>query len=185
MMSVAALFFAFFQIGLFAVGGGLATLPFLFKLADVYDWLSPEDVGNVLAVAQSSPGAIGGNMAAFIGFTGGGAGGAVAASLGLVTPSIIIILIVARMMAKFEENALVKAVFSGLRPAAAGLLAFACLQALRVALFNPEAAHAYEILRGKETLLCAVVYIGLVKFRKLHPAAFIALGGIAGIALGL
>ena len=184
-MSFAALFFAFFQIGLFAVGGGLATLPFLFKLADTYDWLSREDVGNVLAIAQSSPGAIGNNMAAFIGWTGGGAGGAFAASLGLATPSIIIILIVARMMAAVEENALVKAVFSGLRPAAAGLLAFACLQALSVALYNPNAARFYEFARWKETLLCAVVYAGLVKFRKLHPAVFIALGGIAGVALGL
>jgi chromate transporter len=184
-MSVAALFLAFFQIGLFAVGGGLATLPFLFKLADVYDWLSPEDVGNVLAVAQSSPGAVGNNMAAFIGFSGGGAGGAVAASLGLAAPSVIIILIVARMMAAFEENTRMKAVFSGLRPAAAGLLVFACLQALRVALYNPEAAHVYEMLRGKETALCAVVYAGLVKFRKIHPAVFIALGGIAGVIFGL
>jgi chromate transporter len=184
-MSLATLFFAFFQIGLFAVGGGLATLPFLFKLAGTYDWLSSEDVGNVLAVAQSSPGAIGNNMAAFIGFMGGGVKGAFAASLGLAVPSVIIILIVARMMSAFEENALVKAVFSGLRPAAAGLLAFACLEALSVALSNPDAAHVYEILRGKETLLCAAVYAGLVKFRRLHPAVFIALGGIAGVILGL
>jgi chromate transporter len=184
-MSFAALFFAFFQIGLFSVGGGLATLPFLFKLADTYDWLSPEDVGNILAVAQSSPGAIGNNMAAFIGFTGGGAGGAFAASLGLAAPSVIIILIVARVMSAFEENVLVKAVFSGLRPAAAGLLAFACLQALSVALCNPNAAHGYGYVRWKETLLCAVVYVGLVKFRKLHPAVFIVLGGVAGVVLGL
>jgi chromate transporter len=184
-MSSVSLFFAFFQIGLFAVGGGLATLPFLFKLADTYDWLSPEDVGNILAVAQSSPGAIGNNMAAFIGFTGGGVKGAFVASLGLAAPSIIIILMIARMMSALEENVLVKAVFSGLRPAAAGLLAFACLQALSVALRNPDAAHFYEILRGKETFLCVAVYAGLVKFRKWHPAVFIVLGGIAGVVLGL
>lgn len=184
-MSPAALFFAFAQIGLFAVGGGLATLPFLFKFAATHDWLSPEDVGNVLAVAQSSPGPIGNNMAAFIGFTGGGVAGAFAASLGLAAPSVIIILIIARMMSSVEENILVKAVFSGLRPAAAGLLAFACLQALSIALYNPDAPRIYEILRWKETLLCAAVYIGLVKFRKLHPAVFIALGGIAGAVFGL
>jgi chromate transporter len=184
-VSPVALFLSFAQIGLFAVGGGLATLPFLFKFAATHDWLSPEDIGNVLAVAQSSPGTIGNNMAAFIGFTGGGVGGAFAASLGLAAPSIIIILLVARMMAVVEENVLVKAVFSGLRPAAAGLLAFACLQALSIALYNPDAAHVYEILRWKETLLCAVVYAGLVRFRKLHPAVFIALGGVAGVALGL
>jgi chromate transporter len=184
-MSLVSVFLAFFQIGLFAVGGGLATLPFLFKLADQYDWLSPEDVGNILAIAQSSPGAIGNNMAAFTGFEGGGIAGAFAASLGLATPSIIIILIIARMMSAFEQYASVQAVFSGLRPAAAGLLAFACLQALKIALYNPNAARIYEYLRWKETLMLVLIYISLVKFRKLHPAAFIALGGGGGILLGL
>jgi chromate transporter len=184
-MSFAALFAAFFQIGLFAVGGGLATLPFLFKLAAEYDWLSPEDVGNILAIAQSAPGAIGNNMAAFTGFVVGGVGGAFAASLGLAAPSIVIILIVARMMSAIEENVFVKAVFSGLRPAAAGLLAFACFQALRIALYNPNAVHVYEYLRWKEVLLCAGVYLGLVKLRRVHPAVFIVAGGVAGVALGL
>jgi chromate transporter len=184
-MNFAALFFTFFQIGLFAVGGGLATLPFLFKLADKYDWLTPAEVGNILAIAQSAPGPIGSNMAAFTGFTGGGVAGACAASLGLAAPSIIIILMISRVMSAVEKNAAVKAVFEGLRPAAAGLLAFACLQALKIALFNPNAAHVYEYLRWKEVLLFAAVSIGLVRFRKLHPAIFIALGGIAGVVLGL
>jgi chromate transporter len=184
-MSFLALFFTFFQIGLFAVGGGLATLPFLFKLADKYDWLTPEQVGNILAIAQSSPGAIGINMATLAGFEGGGIAGALAASLGLASPSIIIILIIAGMLTAFERHTSVQAVFSGLRPAAAGLLAYACLQALKIALYNPNAALIYQTLRGKEILLFAAVYIGLVKFRKLHPAAFIALGGVAGILLNL
>lgn len=184
-MSFVALFFTFFQIGLFAVGGGLATLPFLFRLADRYDWLSPEQVGNILAIAQSAPGAIGINMAALAGFEGGGIAGAFAASLGLAAPSIIIILIIAGMLTAFERRASVQAVFAGLRPAAAGLLVYACFQALKIALYNPNAVRLYEHLRWKEVLLCAVVYIGLVKFRKLHPAAFIALGAAAGILLGL
>ncbi|MDR1230070.1 MAG: chromate transporter [Spirochaetaceae bacterium] len=184
-MNFAALFITFFQIGLFAVGGGLATLPFLFRLADKYDWLTPQQVGNILAIAQSSPGAIGINMAALTGFEGGGIAGAFAASLGLATPSIIIILIIAGMLTAFERHTSVKAVFAGLRPAAAGLLAYACLQALKIALYNPNAARLYEHLRWKEALLCAAVYLGLVKFRKLHPAAFIALGAAAGIIFGL
>jgi chromate transporter len=184
-MSLPALFFAFFQIGLFAVGGGLATLPFLFKLADGRDWLSPEQIGNILAIAQSAPGAIGNNMAALTGFEGGGIAGAFAASLGLAAPSVIIILIIAGMMSAAARQTSVKAVFSGLRPAAAGLLAFACLQALKIALYNPNAVHFYEYPRWKESALFAVVYFCLIKFRKLHPAAFIAAGGIAGILFGL
>jgi chromate transporter len=185
MTSFAVLFFAFFQIGLFAVGGGLALLPFLFKLADVSDWLSPEDIGNILAIAQSAPGAIGNNMASFVGFTGGGVGGAIAASLGLAAPSIVIILVVARMMAAFEENASVKAVFSGLRPAATGLLASASFQVLKITLYNPDAARLYEYLRWKEALLFVVFFAGLLKLKKLHPAVFIVCGGVAGALLKL
>lgn len=183
-MSLLRLFAEFFQIGLFATGGGLATLPFLFKLAARYDRLAPEDVGNALAVAQSLPGAIGTNMAAFIGVAGAGAAGAFAAALGLAAPSVIVILVIARFLAG-RSAAPVEAVFSGLRPAAAGLLAAACFEALKAALYNPDAARWFECLRWREALLCAVVYAGLVNLRKLHPAVFIALGAAAGVVWGL
>ncbi|MDR2797740.1 MAG: chromate transporter, partial [Treponema sp.] len=125
------LFAEFLKIGVFSIGGGLATLPFLYQLADTYEWISPELIGNIQAVAQSLPGAIGVNMAAYTGFLCAGIPGAAVAVLGLVSPSIIVIIIIARMLQAFKENQVVIAVFSGLRPAAGGLLCAAGFGALK------------------------------------------------------
>jgi chromate transporter len=132
----------FFKIGLFSIGGGLTTLPFIYKLADTQPWLSPEMIPDMLAVAQSLPGAIGVNLVLYTGFRCAGFPGALAAGLGLVTPSIIVIIIVAGTLRAFKENRTVQAVFAGLRPAAAGLLCTAFLLALRVSLWNSAAGNA-------------------------------------------
>ncbi len=98
------LFLEFFKIGLFSVGGGLATLPFLQELAQKKDWISLEDISNMIAVSESTPGPLGINMASFTGFLQSGVGGAIVASLSLVVPSVIIILIVARVLETFRNN---------------------------------------------------------------------------------
>ncbi|MDR0387566.1 MAG: chromate transporter, partial [Treponema sp.] len=117
------LFGEFFKIGLFSIGGGLATLPFLYRLAETYPWLPVEAIPDITAAVQFSPGAIGVNLSFYTGFLCAGIAGGVTAALGLITPSIVIIIIVARMLAVFKEDRTLKAVFTGLRPAAAGLLA--------------------------------------------------------------
>jgi chromate transporter len=178
----------FFKIGLFSIGGGLATLPFLFQLAARYPWLSPETVGNNLAIAQSAPGAVGVNMSMLAGFcSGAGTGSRLAimnaalAGLGLVTPSIIIIIIVARALAAFKENIWVQAAFSGLRPAAAGLLAAAAFGALKTALLQmPEAANFWSMFKWRECLLFIAAFALMRKF-KFHPIVYIAAAGIIGI----
>ena len=125
-MSCLYLFATFFKIGLFAVGGGLATLPFLFEIADSSGgWLTRALIGDMLAVAQSLPGPIGANLSAYTGFRYAGLPGGYAAVLGLTTPSIIVILIVARTLKAFKESNVVKSLFSGFRPAAAALLSAA------------------------------------------------------------
>ena len=106
------LFWEFFKTGLFAVGGGMATLPFLHDIGVSTGWYSQTDLMNMLAVSESTPGPIGINMATYVGFTvgsshGGTAGailGALVATLGEVTPSIVVILIVAAMLKKFREQ---------------------------------------------------------------------------------
>ncbi|MDR2607892.1 MAG: chromate transporter [Treponema sp.] len=183
-MNPLLLFAEFFKIGLFSVGGGLATLPFLFHLADIYGWLTREKVGDILAVAQSSPGAIGINMGAQTGFQALGIAGSIIAVLGMIVPSIVIILVIAKFLKEFKENSIVAAVFTGLRPAAAGLLAAAAFGAWKLALYNSEWQEWYTILRYKECLLCAGIFIALKKL-KFHPVVYIALGGAAGIMLGL
>ncbi|MHC6204267.1 chromate transporter [Breznakiellaceae bacterium SP9] len=178
-------FFEFIQIGFCAVGGGLATLPFLFNLADRSDgWLNRELIGNMLAVAQSLPGAIGVNLCAYTGYRYLGILGVSAAVLGLIIPSIIVIIIVARVLHAFKSSAIVKAVFCGLRPAAAGLLAAAALGAIQLSLYNPLFSQWYELVRCKETALFIALFALIYKL-KLHPIVYIAAAGLAGILLGL
>ncbi|MDR3114287.1 MAG: chromate transporter [Treponema sp.] len=178
------LFLEFFKIGVFSVGGGLATLPFLYRLADTYDWISPELIGNIQAVAQSLPGAIGVNMAAYTGFLCAGIPGAAVAVVSLVSPSIIVILIIARMLKAFKENQGVIRVFSGLRPAAGGLLCAAGFGSLKRSLYQEVAPVWYESLRWRECLLFLVLLVLILKCKK-HPIIYIALAGAAGMVLGL
>jgi len=183
-MNLFVLYIEFFQIGLFSVGGGLATLPFLFGLADKYEWLSPEQIGNMLAIVQSSPGALGVNMSAQAGYYAAGVPGAVLAPLGLVSPAIIIIVIVARMFAAFRENKTVAAVFTGLRPAATGLLCAAGLGAWKLSLYNPAFTAWYELLRWKECLLLILLFFGISRL-KFHPVVYVVIAGVVGIVFKL
>ncbi|GHV93299.1 chromate transporter [Spirochaetia bacterium] len=189
-MSPFLLFAEFFKIGLFAIGGGYATLPFLYEMAGKYDWLSAEMIGDSLAVAQSLPGAIGGNLAAYMGFRwavfsgyAGGFGGFIAA-LGLVSPSIIIIVIIARILNAFKESKIVASLFAGFRPAGAGLLSAAAFGAIAIALYNPAAETLTAMLRWRECVLFAVLFFLVYKFKK-HPVVYIAIAGAAGVILGL
>jgi chromate transporter len=178
------LFVEFFKIGLFSVGGGLATLPFLYRLADRYDWISPESIVDMIAISESTPGAIGVNMATYTGFQCAGIPGGLIATLGLITPCIIVIILVARILLSYKENALIQAVFSGLRPAAVGLIAAAGFSVIRLSLYNEGAAVWYELLRWREGLLFAALFL-CIRVLKKHPVVYIAAAGIVGIALGL
>jgi chromate transporter len=178
------IFAGFFRIGLFAIGGGLATVPFLFELADNSDWLTREAVGNMLAVAQSSPGAIGVNLAAYTGFRYAGVPGGYMAALGLVCPSIIIIILVAKALQAFKESGIVKRLFDGFRPAAAGLLSAAGFGAIALSLYNAAAPVWYELIRWRETVLFVVLFGLIFKFKK-HPVIYILAAGAAGAALKL
>ena len=190
-MNLFLLYLEFFKIGIFAVGGGLATLPFLFLMThDRFSfirqtgWLSTEQIGNFLAIAQCSPGAIGVNIAAQTGFQYGGVTGGILAALGLVSPAVIVIAIVTRALQSFKESKAAASVFSGLRPAAAGLLCAAGWGVWRLALYNGSGGRLwYECIRWREGLVCAAIYLLIVKFRG-HPVIYIALGAAAGMLLG-
>jgi len=175
----------FFTIGLFSVGGGYAILPFLMDMADRSDgWLTRELIGNMLAVAQSMPGPIGSNLAAYTGFTYAWIPGAFVAAFSVAAPSIIIIMIVARTLQAFKESALVKNLFAGLKPAAAGLLSAAAFGAIKLSIWNSSAAKWFNFIRWKEALILAVFFFLIVKFRK-HPVVYIAAAGVLGVILKL
>ena len=112
------LFIEFFKIGLFSVGGGMATLPFLYRLADKYTWFSVNQIPDMIAISESTPGPLGVNMATYTGFQFGGALGSVCATLGLIFPSVVIIVIISKFLEKFRNNKYVEYAFYGLRPAA-------------------------------------------------------------------
>lgn len=181
------LFVEFFKIGLFAIGGGLATIPFLYDLTDKYDWITPNMISDMIAVAESTPGPIGINSAVYVGYNAAGIPGGMIASLGLVLPSFIIIIIVAKMLQKFRENTYVAAIFSVLRPAVAAMIAVAGLQVLKTVVFkgDPGAGAALGQILDVKSLVLFVALL-LVSFKtKFHPIIYIAFAAVVGIVLKL
>ncbi|MBQ5787623.1 MAG: chromate transporter [Oscillospiraceae bacterium] len=187
-MILLRLFWEFFKTGLFAVGGGMATLPFLYDMSARTGWFTQARLADMIAVSESTPGPIGVNMATYVGFETAGIPGAVVATLGLICPSIIIIILIARVLKQFRESKTVDAVFYGLRPCSIALIAAAGLLVARVTFLNQDALAAgfnpAELLRWKELLLAAVLLV-LTRFveplKKLHPVVFIALSAAVGI----
>lgn len=186
-MILLQLFFEFFKVGLFSVGGGLATIPFLTDMGVRTGWFSGADLANMIAVSESTPGAMGVNMATYVGFTAGGPLGAVIATLGLVAPSILVILLIARVLQKFRQSRAVDAVFYGLRPASTALIAAAGVSVAVIALLNVDGWRAVEALsalfRWKAILLAVAVFVcmQLKPLKRLHPVVFIAASAVIGV----
>ena len=180
------LFLSFFKTGLFAIGGGLATLPFLYEIAASHpDWFSAEMVADMLAVSESTPGPIGVNMATYAGYSAAGVLGALTATFSLVLPSFLVILIVAGFMAKFRENRFVDSAFLGLRPAVVALISVAFLEVLKVSLFHIEAfltsKNFATLFDVPSILLFAALYLLSHFYKKLHPVVLVLLGAAIGI----
>ena len=182
------LFWEFFKTGLFAVGGGMATLPFLYNISDSTGWFTHAQLADMIAVSESTPGPIGVNMATYVGFTTAGIPGAVIATVGLVTPSVIIILLIARVLAAFRQNKYVDAAFYGLRPCSVGLIAAAGLMVVKIALFDfdlfYQTGRLLDVFNLKALILAAVLLIltrGVKQLKKLHPVIFILASAVIGI----
>lgn len=191
-MILLRLFWEFFQIGLFSIGGGLATLPFLYNLGARTGWFTAEQVADMLAVSESTPGPIGVNMATYVGYTSAGIAGSVIATLGLVAPSIIIILLVAAAMKAFRNNRYVDAAFYTLRPASTGLITAAGWSVVMLVLVNTElfknTGVLTDLFRWQNIILFVVIWImtNLIKsLKKLHPIVFIAFAAVCGIVFRL
>ena len=182
------LFFEIFKTGLFAVGGGMATLPFLYDISARTGWFTHEMLADMIAVSESTPGPIGVNMATYVGYVTAGIPGAVTATLGLVTPSVIIILLIARALKAFRENPLVEAGFYGLRPCSVGLIAAAGLLVVKLALFNPalyaESGKLADLFNWKAIVLAAALLVCtryIKKLKGLHPIIFILASAVVGV----
>lgn len=187
------LFWEFFKTGLFAIGGGMATIPFLYEMSDKTGWFTHMDLANMIAVGESTPGPIGVNMATYVGYvTGMQQGGifyallgAVTATMGLVTPSIIIILIIAAFLKNFKNSRTVNQAFYGLRPASTGLISAAGISVMASTLLCMDSLTVLPTTINWKGLILAVVLFVLTNFvkqtKKLHPIVFIGASALIGI----
>lgn len=184
------LFLEFFKTGLFAIGGGLATLPFLYEMAEKYPWFPEEIMTDLVAVAESTPGPIGINAATYAGYNAGGVLGGIVATFGIVLPSFIIILIIAKALTGFKDNPYVISAFSWLRPVVVALISTAFIQVLETALIDWTMAGSgitvFSIVRIKVFILM-VVLLGLSfvvqkkRASDFHPIVYIGIAAAAGI----
>lgn len=183
-MTYLLLFWEFFKIGLFSIGGGAATIPFLAELPNRYNWFTTAELVNFIAISESTPGPIGVNMATYAGYNAAGLLGGVIATAGLVFPSVIIITIVARFMAAFSENKTVKAVFYGIRPAVTALIASAFFGIAEVVFFGENDMFKEAIIVNIPLLILFAVAFALMNIKKLktlHPAVWIVAAAAIGI----
>ena len=178
------LFFEFFKVGLFSIGGGLATIPFLTDLGSRTGWFTAGELANMIAISESTPGPLGINMATYVGYTSLGIAGCLLAPLSLVLPSVIVIVIVAKVLAKFKESVLVQDVFYSLRPASAAMIASAGISVALLALFHTEnwtgISSIPQVLNYKSIVLALVILAATKKF-DLHPIIYIVFAAAVGI----
>lgn len=187
-MILLKLFFEFAKVGLFSVGGGLATIPFLQRMGEATGWFTNEQLTTMLAVSESTPGPIGVNMATYAGFQTAGVTGAVIATLGLITPSIVVIMIIAGFLQKFRNSRTVNDVFYGLRPASTALIASAGLSvALSVFLVVGGTAEHTFALNWTALALALAVFFGMKckGLKKMHPIVWIGISALVGILLNM
>ena len=173
--------FEFFKIGLFSVGGGMATLPFLMDLTTKYDWYTASELANMVAIAESTPGPVGINMATYAGYQAAGVAGSLAATLSLVAPALIIMIIIAKFLENFSENKTVKAAFYGIRPAVAALIGYAVWELLKIALITVENGSIEINYLNVVICLGTLCLLQIKKLGKLHPLVWIVAGAIIGI----
>lgn len=191
------LFWEFFKSGLFAIGGGMATVPFLQDISAKTGWFTSADLANMIAVSESTPGPMGVNMATYVGYTVGsqqlggtgmGVVGAVVATLGLISPSIVVILIVAYFLKRFRDSKLVDSVLYGLRPASVALISAAGVEIVLFAVLRVESIWriADASLSWKAVVLALAVFAGtnlIPGLKKIHPIWFVVASAVAGVLL--
>ncbi|MFI3329821.1 MAG: chromate transporter [bacterium] len=182
------LYYEFFKIGLFSIGGGQATIPFLEALSVNTGWFSASDLSRFIAISESTPGAIGVNMSTFAGYLASGdIIGAIIATLGLISPSVIIILLISMSLSKFQSSQNVKYVFYGLRPASTALITAALYTLTKAAnlIYVEKIFNTYTLIDvfDFKNCLIAVVLGGIIFKYKTHPLFYIAIAAVVGIIL--
>lgn len=180
-----SLFWEFFKIGLFAVGGGPATLPFLMDLTEKKPWYTMEQLTDMIAVSESTPGPLGLNMATYAGYQAMGPVGGLISSFGLVLPSVVVIILIAKFLENFNKNPYVQAAFRGIRPAVTALIGAAVFNLCKVSLFTQTESG---LIPAVGSIVIAVVVFGLLQVKKLnkfHPVLWFLVGAVIGVVFRL
>lgn len=172
-MMLVVLFYEFFKIGLFAIGGGMVTIPFLFDLTKKFDWFTAEELTNMIAVSQSTPGPVGVNMATYAGFHAVGFLGGITATFGLVLPSVIIVIGVSKLLKFCEHNTIMAEVMASIRPAVVALILLAGIELFKLSVTNWA------------DVVFAAAFVLLVYFYKKSPVFYIILAAVLGVVLKL
>ena len=177
------LYYEFLKIGLFAIGGGYATLPFLFHIQSQYNWFSVDELTNMIAVSNVTPGPVGINMATYVGYTTASFIGSFLATLAIITAPFILVIIAAKLFDKFKNSELLCAIFSGLRPASCALLTFIGLGLVNSTLFkNEELSFVFSTFDVKAVVLFLLLLIPFSFFKK-QPLLVIVAGAVGGIII--
>ena len=171
----------FFKTGLFAIGGGLATLPFLREISVKYGWYTLEELSNMIAIGNATPGPIGVNMATYAGYSTGGISGGLFATFALVLPSYIVILIVSTILEKFHSSIYVEGAFKGLRPAVVAMITVALLQLAQEIFIIPDAESIVQMFSYKHIILFAIMFTLTKIQKKNNILVYIIAGAIIGI----
>ena len=181
MLILLKLFWEYLKIGFFAIGGGLATIPFLLELAEKEGWFTIEQLTNMIAISESTPGPIGINMATFSGFQAAGILGGIIASFAIVIPSVIMIILIAKFLDNFNENKYVKGVFFGIRPAVTAIISVAIFELFKLTLVT-KTINGWEP-HWKLIVFAIIVFafMQIKKMKKIHPAIWILVGATVGI----
>ena len=190
-MIILRLFWEFMKIGMFSVGGGMATLPFIYDLGEKTGWYAPQQVADMLAVSESIPGPMGINTATYVGYEVAGIPGALAASFGIIIPGLILVMIIMAILDRFRSNKYVNGAFFGLRPASVGLIIAAGLLVAKITFLTgspyDKATSLFGIISWKAVILAAVLLV-LTRYvkqtKKLHPVVFIGASALIGIIFG-
>ena len=177
------LFIEFFKIGLLAIGGGYTTLPFLYRLSEQYHWFSADELTDMIAVSNITPGPVGINVATFAGFKTAGVLGSIIATTAVVLPALIIIMIIANFLDKYRENKIIQSLFSGLRPAACALLAGICVKLFSEIIINGDKISTNNV-DYKSILIFILLMLVSIKTNK-NPILLILYGAIAGVLINL
>jgi len=165
------LFWEFFKIGLFAVGGGLVTVPFLFDLAEQYQWFTPAELADMIAISQSTPGPVGINMATFAGYKAAGIIGSVLATISEVLPSVIVVFFIAKALSKWHKNIYVNKVLDAIRPAVLALILFAGWDIAKITITDYK------------TAIVLIVLLIAMRLYKTSAIFYIIISAIVGVIL--